>query len=178
MIDKIYAADFAVLDFIREHISTPALDYLMRFFSLLGEGAVLWIVIAALLLTRKKHRQTALEMASAMIFGSVVWIKILKNIVRRPRPFITRSETELILRAPGGVSFPSGHSMVAFACATVIFLNNRRAGIAAYVTAALIAFSRLYLYVHFPSDVLVGSLLGVITGTLVHLILKKAGNKG
>ncbi len=173
MPEKIYAADFAVLDFIQQHLRTPALDVVMRFFTYLGNGAALWIVLGLCLLSFKKYRPTALKMALAMIFGSLLWVALLKNAVCRPRPFVLNEAVQIIVNKPGGYSFPSGHSMVAFACATVIFLNHRRAGIAALVTAALTAFSRMYLYVHFPTDVIAGMLLGIFTGAVVQYLFKK-----
>lgn len=173
MSEKIYAADFVVLDFIQQHLRTPALDALMRFFTYLGNGAAAWIALGLCLLAFKKYRPTALKMALAMIFGSLLWVAVLKNAVCRPRPFVFNDAVQIIINKPGGYSFPSGHSMVAFSCAAVIFLNHRRAGIAAFVVAALTAFSRMYLYVHFPSDVIFGALLGIFTGTAVQYIFKK-----
>ena len=69
-------------------------------------------------------------------------------------------------RVPKDYSFPSGHTQASFAAATALFTGNKKAGICAYVLAALIAFSRLYLYVHFPTDVLAGVVIGICCGLL------------
>ena len=82
-----------------------------------------------------------------------------------------RTGIDTIIKQPSGYSFPSGHSASSFACATAIFMKNKRMGIFAYVLAALIAFSRLYFYVHFPTDVLTGSVLGVLVGIAVNKLL-------
>ena len=86
----------------------------------------------------------------------------LKNIICRPRPFQDMPGIPLLIPPPSGYSFPSGHSCASFAAATIIFLKDRRPGAAALALAALIAFSRVFLFVHYPTDVLAGSLLGVL----------------
>ena len=78
---------------------------------------------------------------------------------------------------PNSYSFPSGHSSSSFAAATALFIMNKKTGVCAYVLAFLIAFSRLYNYVHFPSDVICGIILGILSALLIYFIFKKLGLK-
>ena len=89
---------------------------------------------------------------------------LLKQLVDRPRPCQIDQAFALLVERPTSPSFPSTHTAWAFGTATAIFMKFRKAGAAAFVAAALIAFSRLYLFQHFPTDVLFGILMGVILG--------------
>lgn len=99
----------------------------------------------------------------------------LKNFVARPRPCWLDSSVRLLIANPTDYSFPSGHTLSSVIGATILTKTDRRFGYAAIPLAALIAFSRLYLYVHFPSDVLAAAVLGVLIGKVsdrvgMHLI--------
>lgn len=155
--------DFAILDFIRAHMSGDFADSLMKLVTSLGNVGILWIVIAAALLCTKKFRKTGLQMAVGLILGLIFGNLLIKNIVARPRPFTLRG-TDIIIKAPRDYSFPSGHTLASVISAYILWHNNRKAGIAATVTAALIAFSRIYLYVHYPTDIIGGTLLGLLIG--------------
>ena len=155
--------DFAILDFIRAHMSGDFADSLMKLVTSLGNVGILWIVIAAALLCTKKFRKTGLQMAVGLILGLIFGNLLLKNLVARPRPFTLRG-TDIIIKAPRDYSFPSGHTLASVISAYILWHNNRKAGIAAAVTAALIAFSRIYLYVHYPTDIIGGTLLGLLIG--------------
>lgn len=74
---------------------------------------------------------------------------------------------------PGSYSFPSGHSSSSFAAATILFLRHKKSGCAAFAAAALIAFSRVFLFVHYPTDILAGTLLGVLCALFVHFVYRK-----
>ena len=111
-----------------------------------------------------------LTMLVCLIFGNGV----IKNLVARPRPFQAfDGEIVLLIPPPGEYSFPSGHTLHSFAAAVTIFLHNKKAGAAALLLAALIAFSRLYFFVHFPTDVLAGMVLGTLAALLVYALAKK-----
>ena len=98
----------------------------------------------------------------------------IKPLVGRLRPFYIVHDIKLLIPEPYGYSFPSGHALSSFAASTVIFLNNKKLGLIALILAIMIAFSRLYLYVHYLSDVLVGALLGVMVGIFSKYILEKS----
>ncbi|MGL4875433.1 MAG: phosphatase PAP2 family protein, partial [Clostridium sp.] len=101
----------------------------------------------------------------------------MKNFFMRPRPCWIDSSVNLLISIPTDFSFPSGHSMCSFAAATVLYSMNKKIGIASLILAFLIAFSRLYLFVHYPSDVLVGSIIGILLGIISVKILNKIYNK-
>lgn len=165
MIDSIYTFDFAVLDFIRNNLSCAFLDAVMPVITALGNGGVLFIACAVAMLFFKRWRRTGIMIGVALVLGLIVCNLTLKPLVGRIRPFDMR-EIALIIAPPDDFSFPSGHTIAAFEFATVLMLRERKVGIAALVAAVLIAFSRLYLYVHYPTDVLTSIVLGTLFGFL------------
>ena len=98
-------------------------------------------------------------------------------MVGRVRPFVDDPAIKLLITPPHGFSFPSGHSGSSFAAAVTLFYFNKKFGTGALVLAAMIAFSRVYLYVHYPSDVLIGSLLGVVVGLILIFIYRQLKQK-
>ena len=102
---------------------------------------------------------------------------ILKQLISRPRPCQIDQAFALLVARPSSSSFPSTHSAWAFGAATAIFMRHRKLGSAAYAVAALIAFSRLYMFLHFPTDVLFGAAMGMALGVLAHWIMKTLWKK-
>lgn len=168
MIDLIYNLDFAVLDFIQENLRCRFLDMLMPPVTLLGNGGIMWIIIALALTISKKHRRAGIIMIAGLIVCLLTGNILLKNAIERLRPFIQNPEIQLLIPPPSGFSFPSGHSFSSFISAVILSKYNRRLAPAALITASLIAFSRIYLYVHFPTDILCGAALGIILGIAVY----------
>lgn len=164
--------EFAILDWIQAHLTCPLMDWLMVFFSRIGDSGLIWIIITLVLLIPKKTRRYGLTCSLSLVFSLLLCNLGLKPIVMRERPF-TGKEMELLVAVPQDFSFPSGHTSSSFAAATALSTHGRSWGIPAYILAVLIAFSRLYLYVHFPSDVLVGAVVGIICGILARLVIKK-----
>lgn len=173
--EQITLYDTAVLDFIQNNIKCGFMDTLMAFFSYLGENGILWICLGLLLLIKRKTRATGVMLIAAIAFGFIVGELCMKNIVCRPRPFYANTDIVLNISPPSGFSWPSGHSCSSFAAATVLLLRDKRFGIPAICVASLIAFSRLYNYVHYPTDVIFGILLGIISAILAVHILKRTG---
>lgn len=129
-----------------------------------GSYGQLWVAIALLLLIFKRTRRAGISLLIAYIGVFLLGQFGLKNIISRPRPCQIDTAFPLLVSRPSSSSFPSTHSAWAFGGATAIFLQHKKAGIAAYVAAVLIGFSRLYLFLHFPTDVLFGALMGVALG--------------
>lgn len=144
----------------------------MPLISALGSGGAIWIAFAVVMIVIKKTRKAGIQVGVALILCLVLSNLILKSLIARDRPFIQDPMAEqlgyLIAGPTGGYSFPSGHSVSSFAAATAIFLWNKKFGAGAYVLAALIGFSRLYNFVHFPTDVLCGALVGILFGVIAH----------
>ena len=114
-----------------------------------------------------------ISIAAGFLLGNVM----LKNIAARQRPCWLDPSVELLVPVPKDFSFPSGHSLVSFEGAVCIFLFNRKWGIPALMLAVLIAFSRLYLFVHFPTDVLAGIIMGTVIAWSVVRTAKRRTEK-
>ena len=174
--------DLPILDWIQAHLQSGLMDTIMPIITLFGDAGIFWMILAALLLFFPKTRRTGIGMFLAMIMGLIVCNITLKPLVARIRPYDYQLEhfgktIELLVAAPHDYSFPSGHTLASFEAATVIFLNHKKLGIPALILASLIAFSRLYLYVHWPTDVLGGALLGAFLGWAAGEIAKKCTAK-
>lgn len=135
-----------------------------------GSYGQLWVIVAALLLIFKKTRKTGVAVLVAYAAVFLLGQFALKNLFSRPRPCQIDQDFALLVARPSSSSFPSTHSAWAFAAATAIFMGHRKAGIAAYAVAALIGFSRLYMFLHFPTDVLAGMAMGIGLGVFAHWI--------
>lgn len=160
--------DFAILYGIQNTIACPPLNVIMAFITTCGDHGLIWIVIGIILLVPRKTRQWGVTL---LVTLGVTWIICefgVKEIVARPRPFMLDPGYELIIAPPSGFSFPSGHTLASFLAATVLTRAPIARGwkAATWVMAVLIAFSRLYLFVHFPTDVLAGAIIGVLAGLL------------
>lgn len=156
--------EIKILDFIREHLACPFLDAVMPVITSLAKGGIIWIIAAVLLLIFKKTRKTGVSVALALIGGLIIGNLILKNVVGRIRPYDFNEGIEILVARLSDFSFPSGHTLASFEAATVLMIRDKRLGVPALVLAVIIAFSRLYLYVHYPTDVLAGIILGVFIG--------------
>lgn len=161
-----------------QQLHNSLLDAVMVFLSLLGDNGLIWLAISIVMLFFKKTRRCGLTIMGAMALSFLLGNLLIKNLVARPRPFTVDTSVALLIPIPGEYSFPSGHTLHGFAAATVIFLHFKKAGIAALLLACVIAFSRMYLFVHYPTDILGGILLGVLDAVIVFVIVKKALKKG
>lgn len=150
-----------------QNIKCGFLDTVIPPISALGNSGMIWIVAAVIMLCFKKTRKWGFTLAVALLMCLILNNFALKNIVARPRPFQVDTTIRLIIDPPNEYSFPSGHTLSCFAAATVLmYYDKKRLGPVALVLAALIGFTRLYLRVHFPSDVLGGAFIGVFSGFL------------
>ncbi len=169
--------DLPILDWIQLHMANPFLDFIMPWITLLGDAGIFWIAVAVILLFTKKYRKIGLGMGFALIMGLVVCNMILKPAVGRPRPYDLQADMgviiNLIIEKQHDFSFPSGHTIASFEACTVLLLGNRKMGIPATILAILIAFSRMYLYVHYPTDVIASIILGTIFGIIGYLLANK-----
>ena len=160
-------AELSILDWIAQHCHTDWLDTIMPAISQLGNSGAIWILLAlGILVLSRRQKATGFQVLLALLLSLIICNLILKNGVGRIRPFALNEAVELLIPPPGDPSFPSGHTSASFAAATVLLLTRWQGRWAALVLAGLIAFSRLYLYVHFPTDVLGGLVAGVLCGVL------------
>lgn len=159
--------DWTVLQAIREVMTCPFLDFLMPKITMLGNSGAIWLLTAGGLLCTKKYRKQGAFLLMGLLVGAIVGNVFLKNMVARPRPCWLNPSVQLLIAVPKDYSFPSGHTLASVISATIMTAMKVKFGAAAVWLAALIGFSRLYLYVHFPSDVLTAAVLGLGIGLLV-----------
>ena len=161
------------LDFLQT-IHTPLLDKILEFITSLGTAGIIWIVLAVVLLILPKTRKTGIIVAAALLMDLILCNLILKNLVARVRPYDVNTVIAILIKKPLDFSFPSGHTAASFAAMTALFLAKmKKAWIAALILAVLIAFSRLYFYVHYPTDVLGGAVVGILSGIIGYTIVEK-----
>ena len=169
--------DLPILDWIQANLANPILDKAMPYITMLGDAGIFWMVVAALLAFTKKYRKIGFGMAFAMAMGLLVCNIILKPLVGRIRPYDFQEglgvTINLLIEKQHDFSFPSGHTIASFEACTVMMLGSRKLGIPATLLAILIAFSRLYLYVHYPTDVIASVILGTLFGVLGYLLSHK-----
>lgn len=169
------------IDFLNalQNIRNPILDKIMVFFSTLGNAGIFWIVIALILLIPKKTRWIGFECICAMLLTFIIGNLILKNVFDRTRPWVVTGFDQFPagLKLPGDASFPSGHTMNSITASLVLLFNDKRMGIPAVIIAVLISFSRMYNYCHFPTDVIAGVVIGIVSAICMHLIFRFWRNK-
>jgi undecaprenyl-diphosphatase len=170
--------DLPILDWIAEHLQCGFLDAVMPVITALGNGGIFWIALALVMMIIPKYRKAGFSMGLALIMGLLVCNLTLKPLVGRMRPYDYQLEffgksIDLLIATPHDFSFPSGHTIASFEGAVALLIHDRKLGIPALVLAVLIAFSRLYLYVHYPTDVLASIILGVGFAFLGSFIVKK-----
>lgn len=171
--------DGEILLQIQQHLRTDMLTPFMKIVTFLGNGGWFWILCAVVLLAVPKTRKTGYAAVLSLIFGVIVTNLLLKNIVARPRPFAEIEALIPLIAKPTDFSFPSGHTTASFAVALVMLrMLPKKIGIPAVVLAALVAFSRLYLGVHYPTDVLTGFVVALVGSSLaVWGVRTKLGNQ-
>lgn len=173
--------ELSVLDWIATHLHCPFLDSVMPWITKFGDGGIFWIAVAVILLCIPKYRKTGLTIGAALLFGVIIGNGILKNVIARIRPYDMEgamfTSSQLLVKALSDYSFPSGHTLACCEAATVLLFRKWQWGIPAAVIAVLVMFSRLYLYVHYPSDVLAGAILGVLFGILAVKLVDWAAKK-
>ena len=170
------AAEFAILDWIQAHLRCGFLDAVLPAISRTANHGELWIILAVILLLIRGQRKYGASVACGLILDLVSCNIILKPLIGRIRPFAVNGLVELLIAAPTDASFPSGHTAASFAAVFALKMAGSPLWKPALAVALVIAFSRLYLYVHWPSDVLGGALLGAAVGWAGAKIVEKADN--
>ena len=165
--------EFSILYALQE-IHAPWLDAVMTFITMLGNSAVynIWIIAGVVFLFFKKTRRMGLQLLISMLCTFLIGNLGIKELVARIRPCDIDTSVALLIPHPGEWSFPSGHSMNSLSAALGIYFNNKKIGIPAIILAVLIGFSRLYHFVHFPTDILGGFVIALLIASLVNLAFK------
>ena len=164
--------EFTILDWIQANLRNPIMDALMPAVTALGSSGLIWIVLAGILILIPKYRKVGTAVMAGLVLEIVCCNLVLKPLVARIRPCDVNTAVRLLIAWPDDFSFPSGHAAVA-----ALYASRSKLWIPSLILAVLIAFSRLYLYVHYPSDVLAGIAIGIMAGwigfKLVDIIWRK-----
>ncbi len=177
MITKI---DLSVMMFVQEHLRTNMGNAVMKFITHLGDDGILWIALGVGLLLFRKTRKIGWCVLVSLLINSLITNVTLKNLIARPRPFHASELIQPLIHRPSSFSFPSGHTSGSLTAALAFQKYvPKKYGVPAVVLASLIAISRIYVGVHYPTDVLGGVAVAVISSflgcKLVELVAKKKG---
>ena len=176
MFSTIQNIDFYILDFLQAMARSPFWDKFFAAFTSLGDP-VMFICYAALLLVIKKTRRDGIMVSCGLLTGTLLGELLIKNLVRRSRPCWLHPEVELLVKNPKDYSFPSGHTTAVTIFAFILIYNHPKLAWGLIPFALFMAYSRMYLYLHFPSDVLTGALLGLTVGFLTCKLTPKVEKK-
>ena len=178
---RISSFDRDILAAVNHLVRNTFLDAVMPYITKLGDAGIVWIALALILLIPKKTRRTGAAIGVSLLLGVIIGNGILKNLIARTRPYDIAnpvlSRSKLLVSPPTDYSFPSGHTLASFEAATALYKDHTVYGFLAFVLALLIAFSRIYLQVHYPSDVLGGAILGFLLGLTGSSIVRAVCDK-
>lgn len=158
--------DIKGLEYISVNCKNKTFDKIMPIITMMGNLGIVWFVISSLLLLKVEYRIIGIGVILALILTTIIGEGLIKHIVRRKRPF-DQMEEKLLINKPITYSFPSGHTASSFAALAVFIQMNGKLGLMLSPVATLIAFSRVYLKVHYPTDVIFGMMLGFTCGISV-----------
>jgi len=173
MISLVQKFDRFISLFITNNMHGVIMDKVMIISTYLGNSGVIWIIIAIILIGNKKYRKVGFMALAALILSTILGEEILKHVFRRIRP----SVVNLLIAKPLSYSFPSGHAMSSFAVAGVLAKYLKNYAVEFFTLASLISFSRVYLYLHYPTDVLAGVVLGLMCSAVVIYSFDNVKNK-
>jgi undecaprenyl-diphosphatase len=161
MFNSFQRIDNRILDFIENYLRFPFLDKIMTIITWTGNCGIVWSLLSIYLIHSNNYRMVGYRVIISLILTAIVGEGIIKHLIRRSRPFIAINQGAILISKPISYSFPSGHAASSFSVAGVFIIQNSDMSIYITSLALLIAFSRLYLKVHYPSDVLIGIILGL-----------------
>lgn len=173
MIEIINTVDRGFIEFIQSNLHNDIMNNIMIFITRIGDAGLIWILIAIALLINKKYRKVGFMVLFALVLGSILGEGIIKNIIQRDRPFVSMEGIDMLIKAPTSYSFPSGHTTSSFAAAGVLASSFKKESIYIFALASLIACSRIYLGVHFPTDIVAGIILGLSCAYLSRFIINE-----
>ncbi len=170
----LWKLDEDILLFLQNHARMPILNEILQFYTNLGNAGLIAILTCIILLLLPKTRRVGLTAAISLFIEFLIVNVLLKNAVARTRPYEVIEGLECITKLATDFSFPSGHTGSCFAVATVMFLElPKRYGIPALFLAVLMAYSRLYVAVHYPTDVLAAFFIGVLVAVAVCYMMSR-----
>lgn len=164
--------------FVQENLRFDWLNPIMKFITSLGDEGILPIAMIILFLLFKKTRKVGITAGVSLALEAILINLTIKKLVGRTRPYVVNEAIEYITKRPSDNSFPSGHTGCVFAVASVLFfMMPKKVGIPAMVIASLVGISRLYVGVHYPTDIIGGFIIGMFTGFIAKLIVERISLK-
>lgn len=173
MLESITNLDFNVLYWIQENLRTDLLDSICAFLSWAFQLGIPWLILGAVLFCFKKTRVAGVVLVSAVVLTFFFNELAIKNAVNRERPCTIDPTIPLAIEKPSSYSFPSGHTASCFAAAGALLFTYKKIGIPIVAFAVIMGFSRMYLFVHFPTDVIAGAALGLLMAWVTVLIFRE-----
>lgn len=165
--------DSNILLYVQENIRTDTMTSFFKFFTKLGNGGILWIILTVMLICFKRTRKIGLILSISLLLSTLITNVMLKNLIARTRPFYTIPDLQALIPYPKDYSFPSGHTTSSFAsCTTLFIMLKKKYSFLFLIFATLMGFSRIYVGVHYPTDVFVGVIVGVMSSIVSFYIVK------
>ena len=178
MMECVQQLDLSILLFIQEHLRVTWMNGFWDFITHFGDGGIFWILLTLALLVPKKTRKAGIVAACSLLLSFLITNVTLKPLVDRVRPYNYSDAIIPLGRIPLEASFPSGHTSASFACALIyVRMLPKTYGIPLVVLATLIALSRLYLCVHFPTDVIGGFFVALFSSAVVYTCFQRLEQK-
>jgi undecaprenyl-diphosphatase len=167
VINYLQGIDKRVLDLLNKKFRYTLLDKIMPLITALCNGGLVWIIISIYMISKEDYKIEGYMIITSLVVTTIIGEGIIKHIIKRTRPFIDLIENKLLISKPITYSFPSGHTASSFAAAGIFLAMDNKFSILVVILASLIAFSRIYLNVHYPTDVVTGVILGILCSRLV-----------
>lgn len=164
--------DCKIVSFINNKVKNKYLDFIMPKVTRLGDFGLIWNIISIALIISKEYRNIGFKAVTALCLCILLGEGIIKHITKRVRPFVINTDLKILIHKPRGYSFPSGHTASSVAVASILAIYFSQIAVIVFVLAFLIGFSRVYLCVHYPSDVIIGAVLGIICANISLIICK------
>ncbi len=170
--------EFVILNFIQQHLRSELMDKIMVTITHLGDAGIMWIILTVVLLLIPKTRKVGFVLVLALVFDLILCNFIIKPFVARTRPYDINTAIELLIGRQVDYSFPSGHTAAGITCTTVLYLTRQKwLWKLTLLLSLLIGFSRMYLYVHFPTDIIGGIIIGVVCGTFGYITARQIAKR-
>lgn len=167
MIAYLQNIDIKVLDLLNRKFRCQFLDKIMPLITAMGNCGIVWVLASICLVNNKNYRVKGYMIITSLVITTIIGEGIIKHLIKRTRPFVNMKDSKLLVSKPITYSFPSGHTASSFAAAGIFMNMDSSLSILVVIVASLIAFSRIYLNVHYPTDVVTGIILGLLCSKLV-----------
>lgn len=164
--------DRNILFFVQDNLRNNVLNDIVVWFTSLGNAGIIWILLIAALIAYKGTRREGLGCAISLVLCFIVVNVFLKNVVARVRPYDAIEQIRCLVEPQPDYSFPSGHTAIAFAASVPVFIiSSRKLGIIMIIFSVLMALSRIYVCVHYPTDVIGGAVIGILCGVVTGMVI-------